>query len=86
MYKGMKELWESCVVRREESDCAHWPECEECTLVVLHLIKLPSCWDTHTMDFACEDDRKQLAMLIHSHITGTCGMNCLFCEVERIPI
>lgn len=87
MYQGMKNLWDSCVIRREDSNCDHWPEfCESCVLVKMYLIKLPYCWDIHKMDFDSVDDKKQLATLIHSHITGNCGGYCLFCEVERIPI
>lgn len=74
------------MIRRENKDCDHWPECEECVLVKLYLVKLPHCWDVAAMDYECEGDKYQLATLVHSHIVGKCGGYCLFCEVERIPI
>jgi hypothetical protein len=87
MYKGMKDLWDSCVIRREANDCEHWPEfCEECGLVKYYLIKLPRCWKLYDWNKDSEDDRAQLASLLHAHITGNCRAWCLFCEIERIPI
>jgi hypothetical protein len=86
MYKKMLDLWSKCVIRNQTNDCDYWPECEECSLVQYHVVRLPYCWDVYTMDFACEADKHQLATLVHSHIIGSCGKLCLFCEVERIPI
>jgi hypothetical protein len=87
MYGAMKSLWDSCVIRREEGNCKHWPEyCDTCSLVRMYLIRLPKCWTLDEMDKDSEDDRKQLSMLVLSHITGKCGSCCLFCEVERIPL
>lgn len=86
MFKGVRNLWDSCVIRREANNCRHWPQCESCILVTLCLIKLPEGWDQQEIDAESEGDREQLSMLILSHITGRCGTYCLFCEVERIPL
>jgi hypothetical protein len=87
MYKGMKDLWDSCVIRREANDCEHWPEdCGSCILVEYHMIKLPRCWEIFDWNRDCIEDKNQLATLIHAHITGNCKRYCLFCEIERIPI
>lgn len=87
MWESMKVRWDNCAIRHEDKNCDYWPEdCELCPLVQYYLIKLPKCWRAMDMNSDCEDDRKQLSMLIHSHITGNCGGYCLFCEVERIPI
>jgi hypothetical protein len=87
MYRRMKSLWNRCVVRREDHNCASWPDgCESCVLVIMRLVNLPKRWELANMDTDSMDDKMQLSMLIHSHITGRCGSSCLFCEVERIPL
>lgn len=87
MYKNLRELWDSCTIRRESNDCPYWPEsCGECSLVQWYLIKLPKCWKVHDWEKDSIEDKKQLATLLHAHITGNCRGYCLFCEIERIPI
>ena len=87
MYKGMNDLWHICTIRNEDSICPKWPEeCEDCVLVAFYLVKLPKCWSSIDMDYESEDDRHQLATLLHAHLIGKCDWYCIFCEVERIPI
>lgn len=86
MYWTVKTLWEHCVMRSEDNNCITWPDCEDCLLVSLRLVKLPKCWNRTAMDYTDNSDMDQLSRLILAHITGRCGYDCIFCECEGIPI